>query len=147
MQKSIRKGVAGNNRSKTPRITNDIVLALREQPDPEHHPACFLYTMERSAQAQIMLYAQFSLSRVGYRRAYNTVSEVFKRKAEERGSDDDDAIRQLQYVLECIERLRETWYTSVVDLVTAQLLCRYLVPPIEDARGNTVHTFIDRELR
>jgi len=95
-----------------------------------------------------MLYAQFSLSRVGYRRAYNTVLQVLKREAEERGSDDDDdTIRQLQYVLECIKSLRETWYTSVVDLVTAQLLCRYLVPPIEDVRGNTVHTFIDRELR
>ena len=140
MQKSNRIGTAGNTRSKTARNTRDMIIALREQPDPEHHPACYLYTMERSAKAQIILYAQFSLSRVGSRHARNIISQVLAK------TSDEDTKQQLQYVLECIDSLLETWYTTVVDLVTAQLLCRYLVPPVADARGNTVHTFIDREL-
>jgi len=147
MQKTNRKGASSHFRSKVPRIAKDVKLALREQADPVGHPDCWLYTMESSTKAQVILYAQFALSRVKADAAKEKITRVIATLTDLEDLESDTKKRQLQYVLECIQHLGDRWYASVVDLVTAQLLCRYLVLPIADARGNTVHSLIQAELK
>lgn len=139
-----RRGATAHKRSNTLRITSDIVGAHDEQPDPHDHPPCYLYTMESSAKAQTILYAQLALSRVGWQEADKKIERIIEALRSE--EDEDNRNDVLEYGRVCIASLQALWYTTVVDLQTAKVLCYYLVPAIADAKGNTVHTFIDREL-